>query len=369
MKIEKVEIRRVEMPLVGYFETSFGREDIRHAVIVGVHGEGLDGYGEAPVMEYPGYSYETVGTAWHVIKEYFAPMVMKKAWETPKELADALEFYKGHPMAKCGLEGAVWDLYGRQQGKSLAELIGSVKKKVPTGVSIGIQKDVKTLLDLIAGYLEEGYQRIKVKIKPGWDIKVLQEIRKNYPRIMLMADANSAYKLEDTPLFLEMEPLDLMMIEQPLEHDDIIDHAELQKQLRTPICLDESILNPEDARKAHSLGSCRIINIKVGRVGGLTRTIKLHDICQNLGIPVWCGGMLETGIGRAQNLAIAAMSNFTIPGDTSASKRYYHEDIVDEPAVLNPDGTIDVPTRPGNGVNVVTGLLDKYTTYKEVICV
>ncbi len=367
MKIEKIEIRQVDLPLLSYFETSFGREEVRNALIIGIHGDGLVGYGEVVASEFPGYSYETLVTAWHVIKDFLFPIAQRNNWETPEDLSDLFEMVKGHPMAKAGFEGAVWDLYGKQQGKSLSHLIGGVKDKIGTGVSIGIQESVPKLIDLIEGYLEERYQRIKVKIKPKWDLEMLKEIRKRFPNVMLMADANSAYSLSDVDLFVEMEDLNLMMIEQPLSHDDIIDHSFLQKELKTPICLDESILNPEDARKAYHLGSCKIINIKIGRVGGLTRSIRLHDICANLGIPVWCGGMLETGIGRAQNLAIASLPNFTIPGDTSASKRYFLEDIVDAPAEINPDGTIDVPTGPGIGVNPIIEVMDKYTVAKEVI--
>lgn len=361
MKIEKIEIRKVELPLLSYFETSFGRDETRKALIIGIHGEGLDGYGEVVASEFPGYSYETLGTAIHVIEDFLIPIALKNKWDTPQELAGLFEIVKGHHMAKAGFEGAIWDLYGKQQGKSLAQLIGGVKEKIGTGVSIGIQESVPKLIGLIEGYLEEKYQRIKVKIKPKWDLQMLKEIRRRFPDTLLMADANSAYKLSDVDLFVEMDDLNLMMIEQPLSHDDIIDHSILQKELETPICLDESILNPDDARKAYYLGSCKIINIKIGRVGGLTRAIKLHDICADLEIPVWCGGMLETGIGRAQNLAIASLPNFTIPGDTSASKRYFAEDIVDIPAVINPDGTIDVPNRPGIGVNPVMELMDKYT--------
>ena len=367
MKIEKVEIRQIELPLLSYFETSFGRDEVRKALIIGIHSEGLDGYGEVVASEFPGYSYETLGTALHVIKDFLIPIANKNDWSTPQDLSDRFEVVKGHPMAKAGFEGAVWDLYGKQHQQPLVDLIGGVKKKIGTGVSIGIQDSISKLVELIEGYLEEKYQRIKVKIKPNWDLEMLREVRKRFPNILLMADANSAYTLGDIELFKKMENLGLMMIEQPLSHDDIIDHAALQRELKTPICLDESILNPNDARKAHELGSCKIINIKVGRVGGLTRAIKLHDICADLGLSVWCGGMLETGIGRAQNLALAALPNFTIPGDTSASKRYFAEDIVDTPAVINPDGTIDVPTGPGIGVSPDIEIMDKHTTLKQVI--
>lgn len=366
MRIERVELRRLEMPLVDYFETSFGREELRQVIIVGIFGEGLSGYGEVPVMEFPGYSYETVGTAWHVLRDFFIPAVLEKDWQTPEELALALTPYRGHPMAKSGLEGAFWDLYGKKVRKSLAELLGGKKKSVEVGVSIGIQENPELLLKLIAGYLGEGYRRIKVKIKPGWDLQMLETIRYHFPRIPLMADANSAYGLDDLFLFKEMEKLHLMMIEQPLGNDDLVDHARLQKELSTSLCLDESILSPDDARKAMELGSCQVINIKIGRVGGLTQAVALHDSCLRYQIPVWCGGMLETGIGRAHNLALASLPNFTLPGDTSASRRYYREDIVDHPAELNKDGTIDVPVGPGIGVNPVPAVLDRYTIVKEV---
>ncbi len=366
MRIERVELRHVEMPLVNYFETSFGRQEVRQLIIVGIFGEGLSGYGEVPVMEFPGYSYETVGTAWHVLRDFFIPAVLGKDWQHPGELAQALTSYRGHPMAKSGLEGAFWDLYGKKEGKSLAELLGGRKKSVEVGVSIGIQENLEALLELIGGYLEEGYRRIKVKIKPGWDLQVLEKVRDHFPRILLMADANAAYRLDDLPLFREMDQMQLLMVEQPLGSDDLVDHARWQKELSTPICLDESILSPDDARKAAELGSCRVINIKIGRVGGLTKAAALHDRCLHYRIPVWCGGMLETGIGRAHNLALASLPNFTLPGDISASKRYYREDIVDRPAELNKDGTIDVPVGPGIGVNPIPALLDKYTVFKEV---
>jgi len=366
MLIEKVELRIINMKLVSPFETSFGRETERKAIIVKMVSEGLEGYGECVAMDGPWYSYETVETAWIILQKFMIPMILGKEISRPSELLKLLGKIRGHNMARAALEEAFWDLYAKSLGKPLSKLLGGVKDKIESGVSIGIQENVQQLLKVIDNYLSEGYKRIKLKIKPSWDIKVLQEVRKHYPDIPLMVDANAAYTIKDAPRLKKLDEFNLLMIEQPLGYDDLVDHANLQNMLKTPICLDESIKTLSDARAAIKLGSCKIINIKVGRVGGLLNAKKIHDLCQANDVPVWCGGMLETGIGRAINVAIASLPNFKLPNDISASKRYYEEDIVEPPFKLNADGTINVPKKPGIGVEVVEERI-KRRTIKEVV--
>lgn len=361
MLIEEVELRIINMKLVSPFETSFGRETERKAIIVKMASEGLEGYGECVAMDGPWYSYETVETAWIILQKFMIPMILGKEISLPSELLKLLGKIRGHNMARAALEEAFWDLYAKFLGKPLSKLLGGVKDKIESGVSIGIQENVQQLLRVIDNYLSEGYKRIKLKIKPSWDIKILREVRKHYPDIPLMVDANAAYTINDTPHLKKLDDFNLLMIEQPLSYDDLVDHANLQNTLKTPICLDESIKTLSDARAAIKLGSCKIINIKVGRVGGLLNAKKIHDLCQANDIPVWCGGMLETGIGRAINVAIASLPNFKLPNDISASKRYYEEDIIEPPFELNEDGTINVPKGPGIGVEVVEERIKKRT--------
>jgi len=362
--LEAVELIHARLPLVSPFETSFGRTDQRELIIIKAFADGLVGYGESVPL--PFYSYETIQTAWHILKDYAIPALLRAQLSAPEEAAERLRFVRGHPMARAGLELACWDLFAKAQNLSLRELLGGVRERVPVGVSIGIQPTIDGLLKVVGQHVASGYQRIKIKIKPGYDFEPLSAVRQAFPTIKMMADANSAYRLEDVPTLKKLDALNLMMIEQPLDYDDIFDHAQLQRQLTTPICLDESIHSLQDARHALALDSGRIINMKVGRVGGYTEAKAIHDLCLSRSIPVWCGGMLESGIGRAHNLALSSLSGFTLPGDVSASERYYHEDIVDPPAALEPDGTIAVPGNgPGIGVTLRDAVLARYTLATE----
>jgi O-succinylbenzoate synthase len=366
MKIERVEQLHVQMRLKQPFETSFGREEVMEKIIIAAYSEGLVGYGESPVEKLPLYSYETVETAWHAQRDALIPLLLDAQFERAADLPGVFAGVRGHNMAKAGIEAAVWDLEAQQAGVSVAALVGGTRPQVEVGVSIGIQPAVGDLLERVASYRAEGYGRIKVKIKPGWDADVVAVIREHFPDIRLMADANSAYTLADAPMLRRLDGLGLLMIEQPLQYDDLIDHAALQREIETPVCLDESITSLGRARDALALKACLIINIKPARVGGIAAAKATHDLCADSGVPVWCGGMLETGIGRAHNLAVAALPNFTLPGDISASDRYWHEDIVEPEFRLNPDGTMDVPRRPGIGVEVIRERLDRVTARRAV---
>ena len=353
MKIDRIEQFYVQMPLKSFFETSFGREDVVEKVVLAVYADGLVGYGESPVEKNPFYSAETADTSWLIQRDYLIPMLLGTDIGHASEIPARLGRVRGHNMAKAGLEAAIWDLESQIAGVSIARLLGGTRQKINSGVSIGIQNSIEDLLGQIETYLGEGYQRIKIKIKPGWDQSVVERVRARFSDVLLMVDANSAYTLADAPMLTALDGFDLLMIEQPLAYDDILDHAELQKQVKTRICLDESIHTVGRAREALTLGSCKIINIKPARVGGMTQARQIHDICQEHDIPVWCGGLLETGVGRAHNIAMASLPNFSLPGDISASDRYWHEDIIDPPFALNDDGTIDVPSVPGLGVAVI----------------
>lgn len=361
MKIDAITLHHLRMPLVTPFETSFGRATWRECVLVQVHSDGLTGYGECTADRDPGFSYETVTTAWHILRDYLAPAVLGKTISHPRELRGLVRFVRGHPMAKAGLEMALWDILGQQEGRSLAELFGGVRQRVEVGVSVGLQASPQALVETVGGYLEQGYTRIKIKIKPGRDVKDAQAVRQAFPGLRLQVDANSAYTLDTAAALLHpLDELDLLLIEQPLAEDDLWDHAQLQQAFTTPLCLDESITSPRHARQALEMGACRVINIKQARVGGLSNALEIHDLCQARGVPVWCGGMLETGVGRAANLALASLPNFKLPGDISATERYYHEDITHERFTLNPGSTITVPTRPGLGVTVDSQALEKF---------
>ncbi|OFX15363.1 MAG: o-succinylbenzoate synthase [Armatimonadetes bacterium RBG_19FT_COMBO_69_19] len=364
MKIEHAELRVIELPLVFPFETSFGREETKTCVLVRLFADGLEGWGEAPAAAAPLYNEETVGTAWHVLEDFILPAVLGRDLPHPRDFPPLVRRIRRHHMAKAGVEAALWDLYAQANRISLARALGGTRDRVDVGVSLGIEMEIGTLLRRIEEFLNRGYRRIKVKIKPGWDVAVVQAIRRTFGKVRLQVDANSAYTLDQAPVLRDLDDYALLLIEQPLGEDDIVDHARLQAQLRTPICLDESIVTPDDARKALELGSCRIINIKAARLSGLTAGIATHDLCQRSGVPVWCGGLLETGIGRAANLALASLSNFTLPADLSASDRYFHEDLIDPPVTLNADGTISVPTAPGLGFTVRLGRIDRATTRK-----
>jgi len=352
LRIDRIELFHMSMTLTQPFETSFGVEHERPCILVRLEGGGAVGWGECVAGSGPWYTYETVRTAWHVLAEFLVPPVLGVELDGPASVADRLRRVRGHPMAKAGLEMACWDLAANQAGVSLAHLLGGARERVEVGVSIGIQPTIDALIERIHDFVAQGYRRVKIKIKPGWDVAVTRTVRETFPALRLQVDANSAYQPGDVGLFEAIDDLDLLLIEQPLDHDDIFDHAALQRALRTPICLDESIGSVDDARAALELGSCRNINIKPGRVGGHTASKRIHDLCLARGIPVWHGGMLETGIGRAHNIALASLPGFVLPGDISASDRYYHADIVDPPFVLNDDSTISVPTGPGLGVIV-----------------
>lgn len=367
MNIKEIVLRRVKMRMKFPFQTSFGTELERHFIIAEVHDGEHIGYGECVVTANPFYSEETVKTAWHLLEDFLIPIVYENnPVSHPDELNGLFRQIRRNNMAKAAIEGAVWDLYAKTEAQPLAKIIGGTKKTIEVGISIGIQPTVDALLERVDGYLEQGYRKIKIKIEPGKDVDMLAAVRKRFGNIPMMADANSAYTLDDIGVFKEMDDLDLMMFEQPLAHDDIVDHAKLQAELKTPICLDESIHSLEDTRKAIELGSARIINIKIGRVGGIAEAVRIHDLCKENGIPVWCGGMLESGIGRAHNIAITSLDNFTIPGDTAPSSRYWDEDIIVPKVKMHADGTIDVPETPGIGYAVNEAALDKYTVEKKV---
>jgi len=356
MRIESIELRHVRLRLQAPFTTSFGTTLERSAIIVAVHGEGKTGLAECVAFEGPWYSYETAGTAWHIMADYLIPRLLETAIEEPEDVWTILAPIRGHNMAKAALEMACWDLIARARNLSLATLLGGTRDRVPVGVSIGIQSSPEALVETVGRYLADGYRRVKLKIAPGADVEFVEAARAAYPDAVIQVDANSAYTLADVATFKRMEPLNLLLIEQPLGPDDIVDHAALQRELTTPICLDESIHSPDDARHALDLGSCRIINIKPGRVGGHRQSRAIHDLCLAREAPVWCGGMLETNIGRAHNVAVASLPGFTLPGDISASARYYAQDIAGPAFTLNDDSTLTVPSGPGIGVELEPGL-------------
>jgi O-succinylbenzoate synthase len=361
MKFDHIKLYHLRMPLRTPFETSFGRSTHRDCVILQVFAGDLVGFGECVADATPGYSSETVGTAWHILSEFLIPAVLEQEVASAAELQALLASTRGHRMAKAGLEMAFWDLLGKNSGKSLRELFGGIRERVEVGVSVGLQASPQALVETVAGYLEQGYGRIKIKIKPGRDVSDARAVRAAFPQVRLQVDANSAYTLESAAALLPLDELGLLLIEQPLDEDDIWDHSRLQPQFRTPLCLDESILSVRHARQALEMQACRVINIKAGRVGGLYEACKIHDLCFLKGVPVWCGGMLETGLGRASNLALASLPGFCLPGDISASARYYLEDITHETFDLNPGSVIDVPSKPGLGVAVDLEILKKYT--------
>jgi len=365
MRIERIEIRHIKMDLVSPFVTSMGTEYDEEHIIVSIDAEGVKGWGESVAEGTPFYSYETVPTAWHIMKDFLIPAILGKDLKNVDEAIAAYSKVRGHMMAKAGIEAALWDTFAKSQNISLSKMIGGTRDKINVGVSIGIQDSVDILLKKVEGYLAEGYKRIKIKISPGLDMQFVEALRRVYPELLLQVDANSAYTLTDIDLFKRMDDYNLLLIEQPLGYEDIFDHSKMQRELKTPICLDESIHSLDDTRAAIELDSCRIINIKPGRVGGFTESKLIHDYCASMNIPVWCGGMLESGIGRAGNVALASLPNFTLPGDISASKRYYKDDIVEPEFVVSPDGTMDVPTKPGIGVEVNMKMLDCMTVRSE----
>ncbi|MDB5077682.1 MAG: O-succinylbenzoate synthase [Chloroflexi bacterium] len=367
MRIEELDVRYVSMPLITPFTTSFGTEVTRPCLIIRLAGEGAEGWGECVAGDGPWYSYETLDTAWSVIKSFIAPAILGKDVSGAADLWRLLARIRGHRMAIAAVEQALWDLQARAAGKSLANVLGGTSGETPSGVSLGIKENPAALVEVVATHVEQGYKRIKLKIAPGRDLPFVAAVRERFPDILLSVDANSAYTLADTKHLRELDAFNLLMIEQPLGEEDIVDHATLQRDLKTAICLDEAICTPDDARNAIALGSCRIINIKPGRVGGLLRSMKIHDICQAAGIPVWCGGMLETNIGRATNVCLTSLPNITLPSDITASARYFHEDIAGPSFVLSKNGTMAVRTTPGIGVEVDHAALARVTKWQETL--
>ena len=367
VKVDKVELRLIRLPLVEPFETSFGSIDSRLIFLVCVEADGVKGWGEVVASEKPLYSYETVGTALHVIRDFLAPAMMAAPLESIADVAKCFAHFRGHNMAKAGLELAFMDLLAQISQKSLSKLLGGTRDCIAVGVSLGIQAEPTQLFSRVDRYLKLGYQRIKLKIKPGWDLDIVSEVRRQHPDILLSVDANAAYSPADTAHLKKLDDFNLLMIEQPLSNDDLLDHAELQRQLKTALCLDESITGVEQAKKALDLKSCRIINIKVGRVGGYSQALAIHHLCLTKGIPVWCGGMLESGIGRAHNIALASLPGFSLPGDISASSRYFTRDVIVPEVTVAADGTVAVPDGIGLGFELDLDFIESQTETKEVI--
>jgi o-succinylbenzoate synthase len=368
MQIKSIELTEINLPLVHFFETSFGRTYERRIILVRVEDtDGAEGWGEVTCGEVPGYSDEWTDSAWVTAEKILAPMVVGKEVESTADVWGLMSWARGHRMAKSGIETAVWDLEAKKLGVPLWRHLGGVNQVIECGVSIGIQDSVEQLLEKIRVELEAGYKRIKIKISPRWDYDVIKAVRKEFGSILLMGDANSAYTLDDIDKLRSLDEFDLMMLEQPLPHDDIVDHAKLQAQIKTPICLDEPIKSPEDARKAIELRSGKIINLKNGRVGGHAQSKLVEETCRKAGIPVWCGGMLESGIGRAHNIAIATLAGYTMPGDVSASKRYWHEDIIEPAVEISAEGTITAPEESGIGFRIKLNRIEKLTVRRQII--
>jgi o-succinylbenzoate synthase len=367
MRIDGIILREVHMPLVRPFQTSFGITKNRRILLVEVRSEGLIGWGECTAGERPHFSSESTDTAWQVIVNELGPILAGAHPDHGGSCPKLFDIVRGHPMARAALENAIWDVEAQREGIPLSRLIGGVREKIQCGVSLGIQKSIPELLDIIDRELASGYQRIKLKCKPGWDVEVFEKVRAQWPDILLSCDANSAYKLRDADHLVTFDQFDLLMVEQPLWHDDFYYHSMLQKRMATPICLDESIRNRRDALAAIEMESCKIINIKLGRVGGFSEAIAVHNAAQERGIPVWCGGMLEAGVGRAHNVALSTLENFRLPGDVSASARYWTEDIIEPEVTVIAEGEIVVPDSPGRGYEVRTDLVETLTVRKEEI--
>lgn len=365
MKLTEITIRHLQMKLKSPFATSFGTLENRDFLLLEAKDEsGTIGWGESVAFRAPWYTEETMMTNWHMLEDFLIPLLLNKELQHPDEVRDTFSPIRKNNMAKSAIESAVWDIYAQQTNQSLAAALGGKSEQIEVGISIGIQPTTDDLIQLVHGYVKEGYKRMKVKIKPGKDVEVIRALREHFPDLPIMADANSAYSLKDLDTLKQLDEFNLMMIEQPLASDDIIDHAKLQKELETPICLDESINSLEDARKAVELGSTKVINVKIGRVGGLSEAKKIHDYCAEKGISVWCGGMLESGIGRAHNIALTSLPNFTLPGDTSGSDRYWEKDII-APEVIANNGYITVPKKAGIGYEIDREAVDAFTFSKK----
>ena len=361
MKIEVITLHHLRMDLQAPFETSFGRIQNRDCILIEIKAEGLTGWGECAADYYPGYSSEISGTAWYILQNFIIPSLLGQNVKDANNFQERVAHIRGHRMAKAGVELAIWDLKGKRAGKPLRDLLGGLRRCVDVGVSVGLQASPTALTHTVEHYLSEGYRRVKIKIKPGRDVGDTQAVRQAFPNLRLQVDANSAYTLETAEVLLPLDELDLLLIEQPLADDDLWDHSKLQNKFKTPLCLDESITTPRHARQALEMNARQIINIKPCRVGGLSQGVKIHNLCQAHNVPVWCGGMLETGVGRAANLALASLPNFALPGDISATDRYYAEDITNERFTLNADSTIDVPDTPGLGVTINQTALKRYS--------
>jgi O-succinylbenzoate synthase len=367
LKIERIELFELKLDLLSPFETSYSRIDDRRFLLVKLWLDGVVGWAECVADEAPHYSSETVRTAWHVIEDFVAPIVLGRQYAHPRGVVSSLDPLRGHHMAKAAVEMACWEAYARGRGEPLARSLGGTQAKITSGVSIGMQASLERLLEAIELELARGYRRIKIKIAPGRDRAVVAAVRERFPSIPLMVDANGAYRLDDLPVLKELDAFDLLMIEQPLGHDDLWDHARLQRELRTPICLDESVESPDDARRALEMGACRIINIKPGRVGGLARSQAIHDLAATHGAPVWCGGMLESGIGRAHNVHLSTLPGFSLPGDLSDPRRYFKDDLIEPPMEVASDGTIAVPSAPGIGHYVLEDVIRKRALHSLVL--
>lgn len=367
MKIDRLELRLLKLPLVHFFETSFGRIHDKHFILVRVDGGGVSGFGECVAEQDPYYSSETNDTVWHIIESFIAPRVLDVEFAHPRDLFPALKAIRGHNMAKAAVEMAAWDLHARQTGVPLWRALGGSRDRIASGVSIGIQDSLAQLAAKVEHEIAAGYRRIKIKIKPGWDLDAVETVRARFSDIPLMVDANAAYTRDDADHLAQLDRYDLMMIEQPLDYDDIGDHALLQRRLNTAICLDESIKTVNIAREAIAAGACRIINIKPGRVGGFAESIRLHDLCAEAGIPVWHGGMLESGIGRAANIHLSTLPNFSLPGDVAASKRYFDPDLIEPPIEVAADGTIAVPQEAGLGVTIRHDRIERVTLRQSTL--
>ncbi len=367
MKIDAIHLREIRMPLVKPFQTSFGTTTDRRILLVELQAEGVTGWGECVAGEHPYFSEETIDSAWLVMLQELAPALAAADPEHGGKCPEIFKQVRGNRMAKAALENAVWDAEAQMRNVALADLLGGTREIIDCGVSIGIQPTLDQQLAEVEKELAAGYQRIKLKCKPGWDVEVFEAVRKRWPSILLSCDANSAYRLKDTDHLLQFDQFDLLMIEQPLWSDDFYYHSLLQKQLETSICLDESIRNRRDALAAIEMESCRIINIKNGRVGGFSEAIAVHNAAQERGVPVWCGGMLETGIGRSHNIALSSLPNFMLPGDVSASKRYWEEDIIEPAVEVSPTGQIAIPETPGRGFAVRRDLVERLTVRREEV--
>jgi len=367
MRVNKLTLREIHLELLEPFQTSFDTAKQRHILLIEADVDGVSGWGESTAGEDPYYSYETVETARHIIRDFIWPALRGRELKSASEIGDLLARIRGHNMAKGGVETAIWDAEAKQKKVPLAKLLGGTRPEISCGVSIGIQPSVDALVAKVEKELAAGYQRIKIKIKPGLEVEPVRALRERFPRIRLMVDANSAYTLADAPLLKQLDAYYLIMIEQPLGWDDIYGHVALQRQLETPICLDECIHDIDQARAAIELGACRIINIKLGRVGGHTAARRLHDLCQSKSVPVWCGGMLESGIGRAHNIAMSSLPNFSLPGDVSASRRYWEQDIIEPEVEVSRQGTIRIPDAPGIGYAPRLERIESLTRRREVL--